>query len=82
MKYLSYEEMEKLSTKRLLAYKKKHLNPNNQPKCNSWCTNWIIKEHRDQCIKDCGQKHYDDLLAFETAYNNIKQILSTREHVR
>lgn len=80
--YLSYEQMNKLTTKRLLAYKKKHLNLNSEPKCASWCNNWFNLDTRLNCIKNCGQNQYDDLLAFETARNNILKILATREHVK
>lgn len=81
MKYLTYEEMEKLTTKRLLAYKKKRLSLKQEPKCNSWCNCFSIGNF-DICEKNCGKEKLGELIRFKTAYDNIRKILATREHVQ
>lgn len=70
--YLSYEQMSKLTTKRLLAYKKKYLT-------DTHCNNY-----RDLCEgTDCTTcSDYAELQQLEQAYKNIRDILATREHVQ
>lgn len=77
--YLTKEEMNKLTTKRLLAYKKKRLHPGKRPNCG-WCTNYLTGLYKN-CIEDCGKEHLDELIDFDETYENIIEILNTREHV-
>lgn len=73
MKYLTYEEMEKLTTERLLAYKKKHLSSERCPFYRSH------KCHDNGCTV-CSSLQLK--LEQSLAYKNIKEILSTREHIQ
>jgi len=70
--YLTYEEMGKLNTKRLLAYKKKYL------------TNMHCHNRSHKCDgKDCSTcRDYPELQELQIAYKNIRDILSTREHIK
>ena len=78
--YLTKEQMEKLPTRRLLAYKKKHLNLGARPRCASGCTNYL-NGFIDSCVKSCGSKHVEELIEFDKSLKNIKDILNTREHI-
>ena len=73
MKYLTYEEMEKLSTPRLLAYKKKHFRSAEYP------------FYVDDSIWDCDcstcRSHKEEVTAYSTQFGYIKEILAKREHV-
>ena len=65
MNYLSTNEMEKLNTKRLLAYKTKLMKANDGP-------------DRDAVAADNFNKAHPD---WQAAYENVKTVLNTREHV-
>ena len=75
MKYLTYEEMEKLTTKRLLAYKRKYLQSED-----------ILRSSFEDYTFDCTCPSCIDKKAkcaeHDLAYKNIKEILSKREHVQ
>lgn len=69
-KYLTKEEMEKLTTARLLAYKKKLLK-------NSW--NDARNFYYRGCIDE--EKLQNEKLRYEKAYSDIKEVLSKRENI-
>ena len=66
--FLTKDQLEKLNTKRLLAYKKKLMNYSNNgcefAECD--CSDYMMSKSRPE---------------WNEAYNNIKTILATREHV-
>ena len=69
--YLTKKQMQKLPTHRLLAYKRKHLSYNTYAFCGL-------------CDGPCARnavKYAKEIAEWETAYNDIKEILSTREHI-
>jgi len=71
MEYLSYEEMEKLPTKRLLAYKNKRLRDRPVP-----CSLGLCSKCTDgECEEINEYMHYALTLKY------AKAILATREHV-
>lgn len=65
--YLTREQMEKLTTKRLLAYKKKRLPNSFPPVC-------------EEC-EDCSCFCCDPKVDYQRAYDTIKDILSKREDI-
>ncbi len=69
-RFLTKEEMEKLPTKRLLAYKKKKLSHPFNDSRNRTFIGWFSQEELD-----------DDKKRYEEAYNNIREVLSKREHI-
>ena len=71
MKYLTEQQMKKLNTKRLLAYKKKHLSTALYPKCDNAGCAFLC----EICDSHTNANEY------ESAYYTIKEILSKREHV-
>ena len=79
MKLLTKEEMEKLNTKRLLAYKAKLLKVRDREKC--WCgdPSCDYAYVADPKLKEIGftKRHP----TWQEIYNNVKDILKTREHV-
>jgi hypothetical protein len=71
MSYLTKEQFLKLSTQRLLAYKRKYLSYNSYMFCGL-------------CDGPCAYNavHYaKEIKEWEEAYKNIKEVLATREHV-
>jgi len=71
MKYLTEQQMKKLNTKRLLAYKKKNLSTPLHPKCQNAGCNFIC----ESCDNHLNANEY------ESVYYTIKEILSKREHI-
>jgi hypothetical protein len=67
---LSFEQLEKLSTKRLLAYKRKHYSHKLIPEDH------VVDCDCHLCVweRDTIKQHNDEL-------EQIKKILSTREHI-
>lgn len=79
MKILSREEMEKLSTKRLLAYKKKLLQVDDASRC--WCGSSSGNcDYRQQELLKHGA-FIKASPAWQELYKNVKEVLNTREHV-
>ena len=70
--YLTKQQMEKLSTKRLLAYKRQYLSYNPFYYC-SICG--------DCCCVETRNRNSEDIKSWENAYQYLKDILSTREHI-
>jgi hypothetical protein len=75
MKYLTLFEMTNLPTHRLLAYKKKHF-PNRDFLGNKLLGGW----HYNCDCADCLQK-MPFIRQYEHTYDNLKLVLSQREHV-
>lgn len=74
MKFLSEEEMEKLTTKRLLAYKKKVLPNQMHPVC---------RKQDFRCTAGCDHCEFDkEADEYEKTYLLCKSILSKRESVK
>lgn len=73
--FLNKVQMEKLNTKRLLAYKSKLMT---YPE--SGCENPLCDCHCDDvdCYPDTMSKMRPE---WKEAYKNIKEVLATREHV-
>ena len=69
--YLTKEQMEKLNTKRLLAYFKKNLHYGRSP-CKPWCWGPNCEE-----ICEDGKEAKE----FEEARNNAKLVLASRENL-
>ena len=76
MKILSRQEMEKLPTKRLLAYKSRLLRVSDG---NCWCGDCGCDHEREQLLKD--GVFIKSSPQWQEIYNNVKEVLSTREHV-
>ena len=72
MPYLSKEQLEKLPTKRLLAYKKKHF-PSNNPLFHE---DWV---HNCNCPECLSLKRH--LKEYTATYTVLKELLSKRPHV-
>ena len=71
MIYLTLEQMEKMSTKRLLNYKRKYLTHNSYMNCGL-------------CTGPCPEmleRNAKEIVKWEVAHTNIKAVLATREHV-
>ena len=71
MKYLTKEQMQKLSTQRLLTYKRKHLSYNHYmccEVCGGFCEHRAIENAKE--IKE-----------WKAAHKDIKEVLATRENV-
>ena len=70
IKMLTFEQLEKLSTKRLLAYKRKYYSHKIFPE------DYVIDCDCHLCVRERHtiKQHNDEL-------EQIKKILSTREHV-
>ena len=66
-KYLTEQELEKLTTKRLLAYKKKNFKSSDLPH--------FKYDYMSVKDWDIAVKHYEDTYAI------IKRLLATREHI-
>lgn len=79
--FLTYEQLLKLSTKRLLAYKRKKLHDGFSPKFNCDYCNGSFKEDKAYCYKTCKQE-FKDREELAEAQDNIRKILATREHVK
>jgi hypothetical protein len=77
MKLLTKEEMEKLNTKRLLAYKAKLLKVRDREAC--WCGDPYC-DYVDS-TPDFNQEFTKKHPAWQELYNNVKAVLKTREHV-
>lgn len=75
MKLLTKEEMEKLSTKRLLAYKAKLLTVQDNPPCSCADRYCDYFDERDYSLFTKSHPDWKEL------YNNVKSILNNREHV-
>ena len=71
MLVLSQEQLQKLSTKRLLAYKKKM-----HYKVFRACEDWVSYCTCSSCIGERKAKEF-----WTGLYNDIKSILATREHI-
>lgn len=70
--------MEKLTTQRLLAYKRKHLTPGQSPACSSYCD--LYEVDPGECQAKCP-KTYQERISFDRALKTCKDILMTREHI-
>jgi hypothetical protein len=73
MKFLSKEEMEKLPTKRLLAYKAKLLTVNDD---FCWCG-----DRSCDIEKQDPNRFNKSHPTWQELYNNVKSVLNTREHI-
>lgn len=70
--FLTKEQLEKLSTQRLLAYKKMMLK---YPEGPDWDD--VDQASCLELLKITHKKHPN----WETAYKNVKEMLATREHI-
>lgn len=72
MKYLTIEEMKKLTTERLMAYKRKYFGSSVYPCCK------VCEDHicGDYCKYLENKKNHFD------TYFNLKNILSERENLK
>lgn len=77
MKIISIQEMEKLPTKRLLAYKSRLLRVSDG-KC--YCGDWGCNHEREQLLKIGA--FIKSSPQWQELYNNVKEVLSTREHIQ
>lgn len=75
MKLLTKEEMEKLPTKRLLAYKTKLLSVRDKEVC--WCGDRSCEYAGDRDPNSFTKQHP----TWQDIYINVKAVLATREHV-
>jgi len=69
--YLTKEQMQKLSTKRLLNYKRKYLSYNHYMYCSL-------------CSGPCEEtmvRNAKEISEWEIAHKNLKEVLATREHI-
>jgi hypothetical protein len=74
MKILSKEELEKLTTPRILAYKKRLLQiPDAKCSCGA---------HLGDCDLDIPPGFYKSSSEWQACYLAVKEVLATREHVR
>jgi hypothetical protein len=77
MKILSREEMEKLNTKRLLAYKNRLLRVSDG---DCWCGDSGCNHERDALLEDGVFIKASPL--WQETYKNVKEVLNTREHIQ
>lgn len=71
--YLTKSQMERLPTKRLLAYKRKYLYTEGRPyEIEDWVWN---------CECDGCESIKKSLANYRLAYSNIKNVLNRREHI-
>jgi hypothetical protein len=75
MKLLTKEEMQKLNTKRLLAYKARLLRVRDQEVC--WCGDRSCDYQGDRDLNAFTKRHP----TWQELYANVKEVLKTREHV-
>lgn len=77
MKILTREEMEKLNTKRLLAYKNRLLRVGDGycEKCGESGCEYVVKEPLEQGVLIKSSPIWQE------TYKAVKEILATREHI-